>query len=165
VENNAIESLPIIIKHERSEESSQMEELRLNDNRIVEIKPGELFTKWSQLKRITLQNNKLQQLPDDIGNLKHIEELYLFGNELTHLPKGIGYLVQLKELDLYNNRLESLPEEIGNLVTLQRLTLEDNRLKAVPNSVANLTQLQVFCTRGNKDLKMSPFLVMLQTDK
>jgi hypothetical protein len=165
VEDNAIESLPMIVKHECSEQSSQMEELRLNDNRIVEIKPGELFTKWSQLKRITLQKNKLQQLPDDIGNLKHIEELYLFGNELTHLPKGIGDLVQLKELDLYNNRLESLPEEIGNLVELQRLTLEDNQLKAVPNSIANLVKLQVFSTRGNKDLKMSPLLVMLQTDK
>jgi leucine-rich repeat protein SHOC2 len=159
--NNKIEALPAVVKSE----DSQMKELRLNHNKLTEIQSGQLFSHWGQLIHISLQGNKLQQLPEDISNLKNIEELYVFDNELTSLPSSIGELTQLKELDVYDNNLQTIPEEIGKLTNLKRLNLEDNDLRTLPNTIINLTQLLNFTLRGNPQLQISPFVMMMRTDK
>lgn len=165
VDNNMIESVPVVIKHDNSERVSQMVELRLGNNKISCIGQGDLFAKWNQLATITLQNNMLTELPSDIGSLKNIEDLYLFGNNLTTIPETIGDLTQLQELDLYNNQLQTLPTQIGRLVALKRLNLDNNQLQTIPNDIVNLSQLQVFTFRDNPQLQISPFLMMMRTDK
>ena len=46
----------------------------------------------------------------------------------TSLPESIGSLTNLQELYLNNNQLTNLPEPFGNLTNLQKLWLSDNKL-------------------------------------
>ena len=54
--------------------------------------------------------------------------LNLYSNQLSSLPESIGRLVNLQELFLSNNKLSSLPESIGRLASLLRLYLDNNQL-------------------------------------
>ncbi|MHA1386077.1 MAG: leucine-rich repeat domain-containing protein, partial [Candidatus Helarchaeota archaeon] len=77
---------------------------------------------------MNLGDNQLTTLPESIGNLKSLKELYLEGNELTTLPESIGNLKSLKELYLRNNKLTALPESLGGLDNLKTLYLAGNPL-------------------------------------
>ncbi len=65
-----------------------------------------------QLERLDLHNNRLTELPKEIGNLQQLQSLSLTNNRLTELPKEIGNLQQLQSLSLTNNRLLEIPKEI-----------------------------------------------------
>lgn len=66
---------------------------------------------------------ELKELPECIGDLKNLEELYLSNQyEIKKLPKSIGKLVNLKKLILFNIDIQ-LPEEIINLINLNELYL------------------------------------------
>ncbi|HUT32757.1 MAG TPA: COR domain-containing protein [Planctomycetota bacterium] len=88
------------------------------------------------------QESRLTELPESIGQLTQLRELYLFHNRLTALPEAIGQLTQLQSLYLFNNQLTALPEAIGQLTQLQRLDVSANRLTALPEAIGQLTQLQ-----------------------
>ena len=55
----------------------------------------------------------LQEVPDAIGGLEHLEELRLASNDLVSLPDSIGLLSNLKILDVSGNRLRVLPDTIS----------------------------------------------------
>ena len=67
------------------------------------------------LRILRLHNNLFTELPENIGNLILLEELYLSGNLLNTLPASIGNLINLQKLFITDNQLTSLPETICNL--------------------------------------------------
>ncbi|MBY8982317.1 MAG: leucine-rich repeat domain-containing protein [Candidatus Lokiarchaeota archaeon] len=77
----------------------------------------------------------LLNLPESIGYLTSLEELYLENNELKFIPESIGNLTSLKWLYLNNNQLVDLPEVLVNLTSLQTLGLKDNPLLKNLNSI------------------------------
>ena len=62
--------------------------------------------------QLGLYNKKVTSLPDTIGNLKSLTELYLNNNQLSSLPDTIGSLKSLTILNLTMNSLSSLPDTI-----------------------------------------------------
>jgi len=96
-----------------------------------------------------LYKKKLSSLPESIGNLNSLKELYIGGNQLISLPESIGNLNSLQELDLSYNKLTSLPESIGNLNSLKKLDISNNQLTSLPESIGNLNSLQIFDLEAN----------------
>ena len=88
-------------------------------------------------RKLDLSDLKLSTLPEAIGQLSQLQELYLSGNQLSTLPEAIGQLSQLQELDLSGNQLSTLPEAIGQLSQLQALDLSGNQLSTLPRRSAN----------------------------
>jgi len=66
----------------------------------------------NQIVGLNLYKKGLTSLPNTIGNLTSLKELYLENNQLTSLPDTIGNLTSLKELQLGSNPLTSLPENV-----------------------------------------------------
>lgn len=56
-----------------------------------------------QLERLELNNNSLETLSDEIGNLKNLKELNLNINSLKKLPKEIIKLKKIEILNIKNN--------------------------------------------------------------
>ena len=90
------------------------------------------------LVQLYIDDNNLTSLPDNIGNLSNLIYLVANFNNLITLPETIGNLENLTFLDLGYNNLENLPSSIGNLLNLEYLWLFDNNLYTLPNSICNL---------------------------
>lgn len=61
------------------------------------------------LEILLLSNNKLKQLPIEIGLCKTLLELDVSSNVITHLPPQLGQVSSLKCLNAQNNLLIELP--------------------------------------------------------
>ena len=64
--------------------------------------------------------------------MKNLTNLYLCGNIIEQLPEEIGELKALRVLDLQKNNLQFLPNSIGKLKNLNVVNLSDNKLSALP---------------------------------
>ncbi len=84
-------------------------------------------------------------IPDEIGDLSALEELYLDKNSLYgSIPESIGKLSQLKKISLAFNSLTGiLPESMGNLTNLEIATLGSNPYtpSVIPSALLNLPKL------------------------
>jgi Leucine-rich repeat (LRR) protein len=67
--------------------------------------------------------NKLEKLPDEIGNLTNLVYLGLNRNRIEELPATIGNLENLEVLELWDNELYNIPDEISQLKKLKVLEL------------------------------------------
>ncbi|MFX0080989.1 MAG: tetratricopeptide repeat protein [Candidatus Hodarchaeota archaeon] len=85
---------------------------------------------------IKSESSKIGIFPEQICDLKFLEELELPGSSIKFLPKCIGNLRSLRYLNLYSNRLKSVPITIINLRNLEYLDLDDNDISE--NSLLNL---------------------------
>ena len=104
----------------------------------------------THLTELDLDNNQLEDLPAEIGNLTNLTELYLRNNQLKDLPAEIGNLTNLTLLILESNQLKDLPAEIVNLTNLTRLDLDNNQLEDLPAEIVNLTNLTGLYLANNR---------------
>ena len=73
------------------------------------------------LKWLILTDNRLAELPHQLGELKEMRKLMLSNNRLGALPRSMAALTELELLRLANNRLRRLPEWLHALPLLGRL--------------------------------------------
>jgi Leucine-rich repeat (LRR) protein len=101
------------------------------------------------LQRLSLINNRIEELPEDFGNLTSLQYLELSRNELKLLPVSLCNCKELLELLLDDNHLIRLPENLGFLPKLTKLNLSHNRLKSVPFSLGYCRTLKMLFATEN----------------
>ena len=98
-------------------------------------------------------------LPNQICNLKHLEELHLANQQIMIVPDCLIKLKRLKILNLSNNHISSIPENVEFMQNLEYIDLhvDENEKESflVPNSIKNLPKLKVLDLRG-KNTKNLP---------
>ncbi len=107
------------------------------------------------LEYLNLSHNKIDSIPNSIGDLKALTSLKMGDNKLKVLPDTIGDLLNLQSLSLYDNQLNSLPESFGSLLNLKYLYLKRNEIVSLPDSIGNLSSLRFFYI-GNNCLDQLP---------
>jgi ring-1,2-phenylacetyl-CoA epoxidase subunit PaaE len=70
---------------------SSLTHLSLSRNNLENISP-ERFIGLSGVRTLILSQNKIKELPQEIGNLKKLRFLNLNGNPLVEIPSSIKYL-------------------------------------------------------------------------
>ncbi|XVF07260.1 hypothetical protein REPUB_Repub06bG0123200 [Reevesia pubescens] len=80
-----------------------------------------LFTKFKLLKELDFEGAPLNYIPEELGNLLHLEYLSIRDTKVKKLPKSIGKLHKLQTLDLKRSLVSELPVEINMLFNLQYL--------------------------------------------
>jgi Leucine-rich repeat (LRR) protein/tRNA A-37 threonylcarbamoyl transferase component Bud32 len=125
---------------------TRLENLELQNNNFTGVLPSQIGL-LTNLKELALMNNRiLGSIPSEIGNLKNLDALALSGNYLTGpIPPSLGNLSKLTILFLHQNRLSGpLPHTIHNAKNLFDLRLFSNQLSgSVPQGLANLSFLNV----------------------
>jgi hypothetical protein len=101
------------------------------------------------VRALRLGNQRLAELPPEIGSLENLEHLDLYLNQLSTLPAEIGRLKRLRSLDLRFNKIETLPDTFAMLDSLESVNLAENRLCEIPPWVARMPKLAVFFVHGN----------------
>lgn len=117
-----------------------------------------------QCRDLLASDNDFGTIPDEIGNLAHVQVIDMSNNRVNNLPPTIGqlkisltllpymfiiispliWLQTLKELYLANNKLFFTPltPAIGQLKALVRLDLSGNQLEDIPPELAQCTALE-----------------------
>eukprot|EP00797_Seminavis_robusta_P013933 Sro2120_g315400.2 (321) ;mRNA; r:5152-6114 len=158
---------------------TDLHELSLERNKLTGTLPPLLFTAWSNMRFMNLDDGLLEgSLPSEIGKMTNLERLMLRSNRFSgSLPKELNSLSQLVnlmlgktfvagsipslarltvllDLDLSGNRLtSSIPTELGLLSELASLSLQDNGLSStIPSELGLLSNLRSINLNNNPDL-------------
>lgn len=136
-----------------------LEELHINDIRRCGVDRG-IFN-LINLKILDLSNNCIELIPDELNNLKNLQEINFSHNNLgksSHLKwnwlKG-NLSKALLSLDLSHNELVRVPHEVFKVFSLVNLNLSDNNLNTLPSGIGNLMKLQNLYV-SNNNLKILP---------
>jgi hypothetical protein len=96
---------------------------------------------------LSINNQYLQALPDNIGNLHHLRNLSLSGNQLQSIPETIGDLQNLQWLNLSVNQLTNLTKRLSKLIQLELSVKNNSHLSLLPSGL-HLRSLDISgCTR------------------
>ena len=81
---------------------ASLEKLTMDRDHLREVRDiGKLLS----LKTLSLANNKLAAVPEDICMIRGLKHLVLSGNQLRELTTAVGELEQLERLDVRSNQL------------------------------------------------------------
>ncbi|KAB0395435.1 hypothetical protein E2I00_005238, partial [Balaenoptera physalus] len=122
--------------------TSNLRTIDLSNNKIESLPPM-IIGKFTLLKSLSLNNNKLTVLPDELCNLKKLETLSLNNNQLRELPSTFGQLSALKTLSLSGNQLRALPPQLCNLRHLDVVDLSKNQIRSIPDTVRELQVIEL----------------------
>lgn len=125
----------------------KLKKISLANRGITEL-PAEIG-KLSMIQKLDLSYNNIRRLPDEFCHLTNLRSLYLNHNELEQLPDNFGRLTNISTLDLSNNKISNLPESIGELNNLINLDLSYNQITALPLTLVNLTALKKLYLENN----------------
>lgn len=108
--------------------------------------------------RLDLSNRKLRHVPEEIRNLKNIQELILAKNPIRELPVWMDELNYLQKLDISDTKI-SLLKRIKNLPHLSEIKCK--------NSLINRIELNSFLRKhpdcsieANPSLRKNPKLLL-----
>ena len=88
-------------------------------------------------------------MPEALGSLSNLKELYFHHNRLSTLPESIGRLKNLRILRVNNNLLLRIPETLGHVALLENIDISENQLQEVQQYLFQFPQLKVFSLTGN----------------
>ncbi|MCL6486565.1 MAG: serine/threonine-protein kinase [Janthinobacterium lividum] len=80
------------------------------------------------LRWLTLTDNAIEVLPDELGNCRELQKLMLAGNCLTSLPASLANCRQLELVRIAANRYTALPDCLLSLPRLSWLAYAGNPL-------------------------------------
>ncbi|XP_016647599.1 PREDICTED: putative disease resistance protein RGA3 isoform X2 [Prunus mume] len=115
------------------------------DSRITTI-DSNLILQLKCLRTLNLSGNSIKELPEEIGELKHLRHIDLsYNSYLEKLPDTICGLYNLSTLRLMMcSELKKLPENMGNLINLKHLYVDwCEDLKSLPKGIGRLTSLRI----------------------
>ena len=99
---------------------------------------------------LILERLGIEELPQEVFDLVHLDELVVIDNLLVSIPPEIQNLQNLSRVSFFYNEIKSIPTEIGNLKKLTHLDLSCNCLETLPTEILNLDKLQYLDLRYNK---------------
>ena len=162
----------------------KLEELNLSGCDHVNLPDdAELWSRFSSLKKIDLNNNSLTDLPEGMEVLTTLEILFLSENKFRRTPGVIsnlnlkvlslrGNLLQelsasylptssLIWLILTNNQISELNSNIGDAKLLRKLMLSHNRLESVPVELSECRNLELIRLANNNISSMPRGVLIL----
>jgi Leucine-rich repeat (LRR) protein len=132
ITNLAVESIPPLNKN--------LTTLSIQDNSNLKTLPE--FNNLPNLKYLRISNNNISVLPDSIRSLQELEYLYI-DEKLESIPEWIGELKSLNSLSIMNTNINSLPSSIGKLENLMNLEIKMNQnLHDLPESFGDLLNIK-----------------------
>lgn len=136
--NNQFDHIPKVLA-----KLPQLSMIGIRNNQIKTFEENSLplSTRW-----LILTDNKLEELPQSIGDLTLLQKCMLSGNKLTSLPNTFNKCINLELLRIAANKLDSFPTILLSLPKLSWLAYSANPFcKKHPNSKNELQTIPWEC--------------------
>lgn len=99
----------------------------MTENEIIEYGTGRMMIQPKDMVSGKI-NNGLKSLPDEIGNLRKLELLFIANTELETLPDAVSNLVSCTDVELYNcPKMKEFPMALARMPELVAVNLANNR--------------------------------------
>jgi Leucine-rich repeat (LRR) protein len=100
--------------------------------------------RFTNLECLFIHTDSLVNLPENIGSLKKLKQLWIGGSKMRHLPNSLNNLGNLELLDVSNNLwLKTFPDDLSGLSKLKIVRSEGCSLMEFPKSICHLAALEV----------------------
>ncbi|XVF23567.1 hypothetical protein REPUB_Repub13aG0049900 [Reevesia pubescens] len=111
---------------------------------VTHVIMADLVVKSSCLRVLSLANYKnINELSEEIGNLKHLRNLDLSRTSIARLPNSVSTLYNLQTLTLYGcSSLVELPKDMGKLINMHYLDIRWTKLARMPKGMDKLKELR-----------------------
>ena len=96
------------------------------------------------LHLLSLEDNQIKEIPDEICNLKNVQLLYLANNQISKI-EGLKNLAKLTTLSLADNMIKSI-KGMDKLQNLYSKDLFNNRVMSI-EGLETLTSLERFIVK------------------
>ncbi|OJJ23931.1 hypothetical protein BKI52_06160 [marine bacterium AO1-C] len=145
----------------------RLSDLSLGNNVGLEIPD---FLPQLKLKKLALVDNGLQAIPEVIGQMHTLKQLFLKGNQITLGFELLTQLPKLEELYLQENSLTQMPEILLDVPNLKVLSLDSNQLGvakdkqeyAIPLRIGFMDNLVKLDLTNNHLKKLPPGIGLLE---
>lgn len=119
---------------------------------------GEKFLLLTNLKKLSIHTNPFHapHLPEEIGQLIHLEKLNILNVPFRNFPNWLNNLTNLKALMIRGNDINTLPESLENLKNLISLRIENCELNQLPKCFYRLENLEFLSLSITKIKYISP---------
>ncbi|XP_012151095.2 PH domain leucine-rich repeat protein phosphatase [Megachile rotundata] len=154
--NNRLSELPPLGEANKNRHSNHsVEKLYLTANCLTDTALDTL-AKLTSLRALHIAYNTLDTLPEScIASWKDLEELVLSGNRLQYLPDNVANLRHLRVLRVHSNRLLTCPT-FNKTTSLKVLDLAHNQLDRINLATLVPPQLQFLDISCNSRLHVDP---------
>lgn len=132
ISENQIPSLPF-------DKMENLTSLNIADNKIEEISPGMLQSKY--LSNLDISKNKISLFPESISAAVDLKHLNISSNRIQLIPSDVFMLTELINLNIRDNVIQQLNHLVGNLVKLKTLDLGKNQMNTLPHELASMKEL------------------------
>ncbi|MDX2322178.1 MAG: leucine-rich repeat-containing protein kinase family protein [Moritella sp.] len=131
--NNQFVTLPEVLG-----QCPNLEMLGFKSNQINQVPKSSLPVK---LRWLILTDNRLEVLPDSLGERPRLQKLALAGNCLTALPQTMSQCHNLELVRISANRLTECPEQLFGLPKLAWFAFSGNPFSQTNVSIDSVPQL------------------------
>ncbi|KAL1172113.1 hypothetical protein V6Z11_A05G327700 [Gossypium hirsutum] len=99
----------------------------------------------SSLRALSLAGyENIKELPKEISNLKHLQNLNLSETSIRRLPNSVCTLYNLQALTLHGcSDLVELPRDMGRLINMLYLDIRKTKLTSMPEGMGKLKDIRI----------------------
>lgn len=144
-------------------ECENIESLDISNNAIT-ILPQNFYHSFPKIYKLDISNNNLTYILPKITSLKSLEILIASYQKLENIPEELFNLRKLRELDFSNNAIKLIPVEIKNAITLDNINLNHNKIDSIPKEISKLKILNSLKLKKNP-IKLIPNECMWMLDE
>ena len=128
-----------------------------SDNQFTHL--PDVLGQLPQLTMVGFKANKIQTVSAaSLG--KSLRWLILTDNKISELPAEIGLCIDMQKLMLAGNSLQHLPAELANCTKLELLRIAANRLKFLPDWLLRMPRLSWLAYAGNPCSEINELVAM-----
>lgn len=143
-----IEEVPFLLDIGIQMNTDILYKMNIDDLRYVSQENFSCVIKDNHITEVNL--TYYPKIPNSIGNLTHLETLYLSCNNFNKLPVEFMNLINIRTLDLSWNEFKEIPDEINKLSSLEEFNMSNNYLTEVPCWISTLENLNYLNISGNE---------------